>query len=110
MLDSKQTTVGFKVAALKKREIEQTAADLGIDVSTYLRDRILAQHESVTRLSKVPDELVFHEDEIEVALRAIKYLKKKHPKHSTSKLMLAALKLVVKNESRIISNKIKKHI
>ena len=110
MIDSKQTTVGFKVAALTKKEIEQTAADLGIDVSTYLRDRLLARHESVARLSKMPDELVFHEDEIEVALRAIKFLKKRHPKHSTSILMLAALKLAVKNESRVVSNKIKKHI
>lgn len=110
MLDSKQVTIGFKVAVLKKREIEQTAADLGIDVSTYLRDRLLAQHESVTRLSKVPDELVFDGDEIEVALRAIRFLKKKHPKYSTSKLMLAVLKIAVKNESRIVSSKIKNHI
>ena len=101
MIDSKQFTVGFKVSAFKKKEIEQTAADLGIDVSTYLRDRILAQHEKVNRLSIVPDELVFNETEIEEALRAIKYLKKKHPKVSTSKLMQAALKLAVQNLSLI---------
>lgn len=110
MIDSKQTTVGFKVAALKKREIEQTAADLGIDVSTYLRDYLLASHEKVNRLSVVPDELVFNESEIEESLKIVNYLKKLNPKYTTSKIMLAALKIAVKNESRIVSNKIKNNI
>ena len=110
MIDSKQTTVGFKVAALKKKEIEQTAADLGIDVSTYLRDYLLAGHQKVNRLSAVPDELIFNESEIGEALKIINYLKKLNPKYSNSKIMLAALKIAVENESRFISNKIKNNI
>lgn len=110
MNDSKQVVIGFKVSALKKKKIEQTAADLGVDVSTYLRDRILPRHEKVARLTKVPNELVIEEGEIEMALKAVRYLKRRHPKVSTSKLLNAALNLAVENESRIISNKIQNHI
>jgi len=110
MIDSKQTTVGFKVAAFKKREIEQTAADLGMDVSTYLRDGIMGMHEKITRLSHIPDELVVNSEEIESALKAILYLKRKHPKKSTSKILLGALKIAAQNETRIASNKLKNHL
>ena len=109
MLDSKQITVGFKVAALKKKEIAQTAADLGMDVSTYLREGILGEHEKVARLSHVPDELVFDTEDIETALKVVQYLKGKHPKQSASKIILAALKLSAENETLFVSNKIKNH-
>lgn len=92
MLDSKQTTVGFKVSALKKREIEQVAADLGIDVSTYLRDQILYQHERVKRLSRVPDELVFEESEIEYSLKAIRYFSELYPQYTTSQEVESSFK------------------
>lgn len=110
MIDSKQVTIGFKVSAFKKKEIEQTAADLGVDVSTYLRDGILAQHEKVARLSRLPDELIFHESEIEEALKLVCRLKKEYPKCSTSKLLEGALAVALENESRIVSFKIKNYI
>lgn len=110
MIDSKQVTIGFKVAALKKKEITQTAADLEMDVSTYLREGILGTHEKVARLSHIPDELVFDTEDIETALKVVQYLKGRHPKQSTSKILLGALKIAAQNETRIASNKLKNHL
>ena len=110
MIDSKQITVGFKVPALKKKEIDRTAAELGVDVSTYLRDGILGDHEKIKRLSNVPDELVFAPEDIEAALETIQYLQSRHPKASSSQILLGALKLAAQNETRIASSKLIKHL
>jgi len=110
MIDSKQTTVGFKVDGLTKKEIARTAAELGVDVSTYLRDGILGEHEKIKRLSNVPDELVIDEEDLETALKIVQYLKGRHPKHSTSKILLGALKIAAQNETLFVSNKLKNHL
>lgn len=108
--DFKQVTVGFKVTALQKREIEAAAKRVGVDVSTYLRDMLLGGHEKVRRFTNVPDELVIHRQYPERVSSDLAVLKSKHKKHSCSGIIAASLKVAAENEKRLVSNKIKNYL
>ena len=58
-----QVTIGFKVPASQKREIDQTAKNIGIDTSKYIRGLVMKNHKKVNKLSNYPEKLIFNDIE-----------------------------------------------
>lgn len=105
-----QITVGFKVTAQQKHDIEAAAKRLDTDVSAYLRSLLLPGHEKVKRFLHLPDEVLVAPQQVQEAIEAITVLRGKYPKRSPSDLLLAALKMAAASEDLLVSIKIKKFL
>ncbi len=102
-----QVTVGFKVPALVKKNIDNTAKEYGMDTSSYLRSILLDKHKRLAKVMHTPDELLLASEDAEQILHLASSLQKKHSKESVSHILIAALKMAKEHETYILSNKLK---
>ena len=105
-----QVVVGFKVPASKKREIDQTAKNLSMDISTYMRGIVMENHEKINQLSTYPEKLIFNDAEIKQLETLLGKLPQKYWNKNFKGILIAALKASIENEKRIVSNKIGNYI
>lgn len=106
----KSVTLGCKVSPEEKREVEQTARNLGMDKSGYLRARLFQGHEKIQQLSALPNDLIIAPQHADEAAILMEKLRNRYPNHHPSAILQGALSLALGNEYRTVSIKLKKYL